>query len=49
MADNENSTDTPEPEIDIDKSIDRRQRWPYLIFGVIALCVIIALARLLLQ
>ncbi len=47
MADNENPTDAP--EVDIDKSIDRRQRWPYLIFGVIALCVIIALARLLLQ
>lgn len=47
MADNEHPTDAP--EIDIDKSIDRRQRWPYLIFGVIALCVIIALARVLLQ
>jgi len=47
LADNENPTDAP--EVDIDKSIDRRQRWPYLIFGVIALCVIIALARLLLQ
>ncbi len=47
MADNENPTDAP--EVDIDKSIDRRQRWPYLIFGVNALCVIIALARVLLQ
>lgn len=43
MDDNEDPTNAP--DVDLDRSLDRRQRWPYLIFGVIALCVIVAIAR----
>gem|GEM_PF-5805242 len=43
MNDNEHPDDVP--EVDIDAGIDRRQRWPYLVFAVIALCVVVAIAR----
>jgi hypothetical protein len=43
MDDKENSSDAP--EVDIDAGIDRRQRWPYLVFAIVALCVVVAIAR----
>lgn len=45
MADTENEVPQHPENADPDRNLDRRSRWVYVVFAVIALCVIVALAR----